>query len=326
MRSQQEAKELLARLYGFEFPDSLFLLHEFLSSLGDEEGPNRWSGLGMEPIGPLQVLSLPEDDLQLLKPDPPLVLHWRFSRDVPEFFSCLLGDQDWLHWGLLLDDPATGFRGAACYYHNDTSPIRVYPSLFSAILHRVEERTARDEPAAAEDRANHRAERDRLHRFSEKFKRFLQDRQIPLDDGRDKGLASDTGLDLQVAGGGDQWVASMVGDWSVFPPTGHPQAVHFGRMKEAREIKRLVREAVAAIEKGRALPALSLGRSLWYYGGLRSLLNSSPDYSAVAYDLLRRAYTQLDRPALARILEVHFEHRDMASVDLLEAIRKRDLA
>jgi hypothetical protein len=79
-------------------------------------------------------------------------------------------------------------------------------------------------------------------------------------------------------------------------------------MKEAREIKQLVRKAVVASEKGRALPALSLGRSLWYYGVKSWLVNSS-DYGSVAYDLLKRAYTLLDRPALLRVLDMHFEHR-----------------
>ena len=37
MRSLLESKALLTRLYGFEFPDSLFLLHEFLAGLGAEE-------------------------------------------------------------------------------------------------------------------------------------------------------------------------------------------------------------------------------------------------------------------------------------------------
>jgi hypothetical protein len=156
MRSLSEAKELLTRLYGVEFPDSLFLLHEFLAGLTAEEWPAYSLALGMEPIGPLQVLSLPEAELQGLKPSVPLVLHWRFDADVPEFFSCLKGDQDWLHWGLLLDEPANGFRGAASYFSNDLETMRVYPSLFGAVLKRIEERTDAWEPADAEEKAAHR--------------------------------------------------------------------------------------------------------------------------------------------------------------------------
>ena len=77
-------------------------------------------------------------------------------------------------------------------------------------------------------------------------------------------------------------------------------------------------DAVAATENGRALPALSLGRSLWYYE-VQSWLVNSRDYSADAYDLLKRVYTLLDRPALLRVLELHFAQRDLESVDLLRS-------
>ena len=46
----------------------------------------------------------------------PITLHYRYDRDLPEFFTCLHGDTDGLHWGLLWDEPVHGFRGAASYY------------------------------------------------------------------------------------------------------------------------------------------------------------------------------------------------------------------
>ena len=67
MRSLPEAKALLARLYGLEFPDSLFLLQEFLAGLPEDERPDRFGGLGMEPIGPLQVLSCSDAELERIK-------------------------------------------------------------------------------------------------------------------------------------------------------------------------------------------------------------------------------------------------------------------
>jgi hypothetical protein len=329
MRSPHEAKELLARLYGLEFPEGFFLLHEFLVGLGAAEREGYFNALGMWPLGPLELLSLPEAELKNLQLDLPVVLHWRFYRDVPEFFTCFRGDRDWLHWGLLLDEPAKRFRGCASYYHQDTSPICVYPSLFSAVLKRLESRT---EPAGSVEDAEHRRQQDRLRAFSEKMHAFIKEKRVSLDDGRGKGLPSDTGLDLLVAETGADWFSSILdwfsrwprSDWSVFPPTGHPHAVHLGKLKELSEIQRLVREAIAASQKGRALPALSLGRSLWYYGEERWLVNSS-EYSTVARDLLKRAYTLLDRPALVQILNTHFEHRAQAPVDLLEASRKRGI-
>src|SRR5436305_15064827 len=102
MRSLPEAKEFLARLYGVEFPDSLFLLHEFLAGLTAQQRDGFASALGIRPIGPLQVLALPEADLHGVAPTVPLVLHWRYRHDVPELCSCLLGDHDLLHCALLL--------------------------------------------------------------------------------------------------------------------------------------------------------------------------------------------------------------------------------
>ena len=321
MRSLSEAKEVLTRLYGFEFPDSLFLLHEFLASLSAEEWEHYSLALGMEPIGPLQVLSIPEAKLQRLKPTVPLVLHWRFYGDLPEFFSCLKGDQDWLHWGLLLDEPAKGFRGAASYYANDLETMRVYPSLFAVVLKRIEERTTSWEPVDTGEKADHNEQQNHLRRFAEKIRHFIEDCQIPLDDGRGTGQTSDTGLDLLVDAKGQDWVSSILGDWSVFPPSGHPHIIHLGKMKEEKEIKRLVAKAIAASEQGRPLPALSLGRSLWYWKDRRGLANSGNDYAAVAFDLLKRAYTLLDRRALLRVLDMHFEHRDRDSVDVLRSYR-----
>jgi hypothetical protein len=115
---------------------------------------------------------------------------------------------------------------------------------------------------------------------------------------------------------GQDWASAILGDWSVFPPTGNPRVVHLGQMKAPREIKRLAAEAIAASEQCRPLPALTLGRSLWHWNERRGMANSTPEYSAVAYDLLRRAYRLLDRPALLRVLEMHSEHRDVDTVDL----------
>jgi hypothetical protein len=329
MRSLAEAKALLARLYGFEFPDSLFLLHEFFSGLGEGELEGYLDALGMMPIGPLKVLSLTDTELDRLKPALPLVLDRRFYRDVPEFFTCLLGDQDWLHWGLLLDEPAKGFRGAASYYHHDLGHISVYPSLFVAVLDRIKDRTDTSEPVDAEEKAHRREQQDNLRRFSEKFHHFIQDRQILLDDGRGKGLPSDTGLSLLTADTVKDWFSNILdwyscwprSDWSVFPPTGYRRIIHLWKMKEPSEIDGLIMAAVAACKKGRALPALSLGRSLWYWGRLEwlGLENSSQRYGAIAYDLLTRAYILLDRPALLRVLDMHFAHRDLESVDLLKS-------
>src|SRR5262249_32067110 len=151
-----------------------------------------------------------------------------------------------------------------------------------AILERIKYRTHSSEPVDAEEKAYHREQQAHLREFSERFHSFIEDRHVPLDDGRETGFPSDTGLNLLVDEKGENWFSSILdwfsrwprSDWSVFPRTGHPHAIHFGAIKDAGEIKQLVRQAVAISEKGRALPALSLGRSLWYYGVESWLANS----------------------------------------------------
>ena len=123
---------------------------------------------------------------------------------------------------------------------------------------------------------------------------------------------------MQVASKGEDWVSGVLGEWSVFPPTGHPRITHLGQMKDGKAIQRLVGDAVAAGGKGRAVPALSLGRSLWYWGSEAGLANSSPHYGVIAYDLLKRAYALLDRPALSLVLDAHFEHRALSGPDFLK--------
>lgn len=318
MRSRTEAKELLTRLYGVEFPDSLFLLHEFLATFRREEWPAYSSALGIEPIGPLHVLSRSDGELQVREPGVPFLMIDRFDADVPEFFSCLKGDRDWLHWGMLLDEPAKGFRGAASYYSNDLENMRVYPSLFAAILNRIEERRTTWEPAGAEERMVHRQTQELLRQFSEKINSFIEAKRVPLDDGRGEGAPSDTGLDLVVPEKGKSWFSRIFNantrrrhaDWSVFPPTGQPHLVHVGKMKKPEEMERLGRLAMIASDQGQVLPVLSLGRSLWFWKDRRDMAHSSHDYGRVAFELLSRAYALLNRPTLLRVLETHFAHRD----------------
>src|SRR5262245_60304368 len=138
MPTTSVAKEALHRLYGVEFPDSLFLLHEFLSSLSAREAARSWDAMRVGPAGPLQLVELGEKKLRSLKPPAlPMVLHWRFYRDVPEFFTCLHADFG-RHWGLLLDEPERGFRGAASYYSPDPFSMLDYAGLFVVMLDRIE--------------------------------------------------------------------------------------------------------------------------------------------------------------------------------------------
>src|ERR1700733_5232905 len=93
-------KDKLEALYGIAFPDSLFLLHEFLRAYPQAERDEALGALGVRPTGVLQVLGrlAGGQGVSALKP---IVLHYRSYSDPPEFFTCLHGNCDGLHWGLL---------------------------------------------------------------------------------------------------------------------------------------------------------------------------------------------------------------------------------
>jgi hypothetical protein len=290
-----DQKALLHGLYGLEFPDSLFHFHRFLGSIPPADTEATLNALGMWPDGLLKVLGQPEDRLRTLRPAAPMMLFDRSSRDFPEFFSCLWGHTDGLHWGILLDEPREGFKGAASYYTRDADRIQVHGGLFDALLVQIHhflsdlDMTIKADP---EQEESYRRQAELLVRLREKAARYLKDYNIPLDEGREEGLASETGLSLVAPGGGGEL----------------PSVFRNYVLKKKAEIEADVRKAVKECERGRPRAAFGLGRSLCYWGG--------DAYAAAAYDLLRRAYAALDRPALGRILELHYPRRQSPFTDL----------
>jgi hypothetical protein len=107
-RSKEKNQAKLKEIYGVAFPDSLFWLHEFIVEQRDCEDPIDLADLALYPCGVLSLL-LNLNDLDRVKFIGDPVLHYRYYRDVPEFFTYLSGDCDGQHWGMLLDDPNHGF-------------------------------------------------------------------------------------------------------------------------------------------------------------------------------------------------------------------------
>jgi hypothetical protein len=299
MPTWPQYKETLHDLYGVEFPDALWQLHVFFKSLPKSKHVAYFDALAMSPTGPLQLLDLPLARLKRWKPRPSALLHWRFYRDPPEFFSCLHGDTDGLHWGLLLDTPDAGFRGAASYYNNDGDEIAVYRSLFDAVLYRLES-SIQDFYEMCEDdpdgEGEYRSQIVLLKDLKQRFREYVRANKISLSDHRPAGVKTGTGLDVIVPG------ARYEKRWDLMD-------AKTSRAKPAATRASLVKPALAHADKGDAYPALSLGRSLWYWG-------AKSDGKA-ALQLLTRAYQLLDRPMLLRVLDVHHAHRDLPNVDLL---------
>lgn len=294
---RDEKRRILAALYGVDFPEGLFLFDELLAELGPELASTYLGAAGLTPTGPLALLDRSVDDLRALRPTLPMVLNWRYYRDLPEFFTCLHGDTDGLHWGLLLDEPDRGFRGAASYYNNDGDEIGQYASLFDAVLVRVKdgiegaEEMIEDDPEYADD---YREDVGKLEAFRDVLTRFVAERGVRRDERRPSGLRSDTGLSL-VLPAGALAPGRLVGAHELAAdPEGAPE---------------LIRSLIADCASGSPVPALHLGRSLYYWGGAT--------WSSAAHGLLGAAYVRLERPALLRVLDAHFTHRDLGSVDIL---------
>lgn len=103
--SKAQNQQKLQSIYGMEFPNALFSLHEFLVECEEKSDSVELSALRLHPSGVLKLL-LSFDNLSEAKFTHDSLLHWRFYRDVPEFFTYLHGKCDGQHWGMLLDNPS----------------------------------------------------------------------------------------------------------------------------------------------------------------------------------------------------------------------------
>lgn len=83
-RSKAHNQAKLKEIYGVNFPDSLFWLHEFIVEQRDCEDSIDLSDVGLYPSGVLSLLLNNNLDLIEFTGDP--VLYDRYYRDVPEFF------------------------------------------------------------------------------------------------------------------------------------------------------------------------------------------------------------------------------------------------
>jgi hypothetical protein len=133
-QSKEKNQAELKQIYGVNFPDSLFWLHEFIVEQRDCEDSIDLNDLAFYPGGVLKLL-LEFDDLDLVKFTGDPLLYDRYYRDVPEFFTYLSSECDGQHWGMLLDEPENRFRGVAMYWSSDnSSEMTVYESIFDALI------------------------------------------------------------------------------------------------------------------------------------------------------------------------------------------------
>jgi Uncharacterised conserved protein (DUF2228) len=248
-RSQEQNQAKIEEIYGFEFPDSLFWLHEFIVEQQNCDDPIALADLGLYPCGVLSLLLNNDLDLIEFTGDP--LLYDRYYRDVPEFFTYLYGDCDGQHWGMLLDEPTDGFRGVAMYWNNDGAEITVYESIFDAIVVECEESIENyteyflyDDDDHEGNIAHNKQQLKLCKKLKNRIEEFSIAHQLSRNEGRPIGLKTSTGLDIVLN-------------------------QNFGR------------DRIEAIEM------LKLGRELWYWNG-KDRSAEAYDLMRKAYELLER--------------------------------------
>jgi hypothetical protein len=267
-RSKQENQAKLKEIYGVEFPDSLFWLHEFIVEQRNCDDPLDLNDLAFYPCGVLKIL-LKFDDLDRIEFTGEPVLYDRYYCDVPEFFTYLSGESDGQHWGMLFDEPNDGFRGVAMYWSSDGAEMTVYDGLFAALIEDCEkliedytEYLLYDEDDK-EEIAHSKKQIELCEKVINRIEAFLAKNQLSLDEGRPIGLETDTGLDIVLKDNFD-------------------------------------------LDRGEAIEMLKSGRKLWYWNG-KDRSTEAYELMRKAYELLERPelirildvhYLDRDRPSV----------------------------
>jgi hypothetical protein len=248
-RSKQKHQSKLKKIYGVDFPDSLFWLHEFIVEQRNCDDSIDFKDLLIYPCGPLELL-LTFDDLDRVEFTGDPVLSDRYYRDVPELFTYLRGESDGQHWGMLFDEPNDGFRGVAMYWSSDGAEMTIYDGLFDALIVDCEKVIEDysdyllDEEDDEESATYYRKQIELGEKAINRIKTFMSKNQLSLEEGRPLGLETDTGLDI------------ILND-------------NFDR--DNRE----------------AIEMLKLGRELWYWNG-KDRSSEAYDLMRKAYELLER--------------------------------------
>lgn len=277
-------------VYDMALPRHVTYAAAFWAGLTEEERSEAWSYLGCGPFGILEWFA----DDGLTKPSRyDERLHGRFRRDPPEFVTVFSGNSDGSHWGLWYDDPRELPRLIAHNWARDsaeTGPCK--PTLLGSL--RAEMTRERLGPKDYPHARRVLAWLDEMH-------------ALELAAHREEKIGPSLPHTQHCIGGMDPVVpGARVPDDLV------GYAAHEARYKAYRGDIPLVRtwiaEAERELEAGEPLRALFLARELHWCDG--------DELRAEAAELGIRAYRALGRDALAEILRVHVEHRDLPSVDV----------
>jgi hypothetical protein len=302
-------RELLRRLYGFDFPDDLFRFWEFANRLRPLEPLSALADVcHITLCGPFDVLA---GRFDRWTPRYSILLHWRYYNDPPEFFTVMVGGNDGLHWGSYLDDPATSSGCVASYYNDDAFELMTDgDTLFEALRLDVERRH-RDcldyRETDAEGAADYDAALAALAELRLSVQRYeTGDRPETGEEYVEKYVAERRRAKRIVA----RTLEGMgvVAPRELYRPMSLKDTTLWKRLW-ADDPAGLVEEARQAMRDGFPATALKLGKDLWAVGGER--------HTEYASELLDAGYAALGREVLRAVLREHRAHRNLPVVDIL---------
>jgi hypothetical protein len=298
--------------YGFDFPDDFFRFWDFVSRLRPLEPLTALADiLNLHLVGPFEVLAGRFDGRRLHYS---MYLHWRYYNDPPEFFTVLAGHTDGLHWGHYLDNPATKKGCVASYYARDAFELSGDgDTLFEAIRMTLEE-SYRDALEYREDDAAHASDYDAHLRELDLLRSTLcrwetGERAETGEEYAGKYLGRTARTRRIIAR--TQERMGIVVPRRKYRPLSLSDRELWARLRKDDNPRDLVEEAQQALRDGLPGTALKLGKDLWAAGGEHQTMYS--------YELLDAAYGALGRDVLRAVLREHRAHRDLPTVDILQA-------
>jgi hypothetical protein len=305
-----DRRSLLRDLFGFDFPDDLFVFWEFARRLRPLEPLLALSdALGAVLSGPFDVLyGLFDGRTPRYSP----LLHWRYYLDPPEFFTVLVGDTDGLHWGYVLDDPTTREGCVAHYYSNDAFEMGIDgDSLFEAVRAHLEHLQADYEMDARyglEGEAELRSALLEIDRVRQVLMRYATGSRQETGEAYTDHYLGRSARRKRVV------VQTYEGLGVVVPPEKY-RPLSLSSRELRRELRKgdpipLIAEARRALDEGFPGTALQLGKEWWALvpkGALQEAMR----------ELLDGAYAALSRGVLREVLREHLTHRDRPYLDVL---------
>ncbi len=277
-------------VYDMPLPRHIAYAIGFFQGLTAEEREEAWSYIGCGPAGVSEWF----EDGGLERPaNADERLHYRYRCDPPEFVTVFSGNSDGGHWGLWYDDPRELPRLVVHNYARDDGCTEACkPTLLATLREQLYDREVR-----ATDYPH-------LQRVREWFDECRRQELLAY---RAEGIKAPpmrsgccvAGMDPVVPG------ASLPADLD-----GRiAQELRYKTFREqpaeaAPWIERARRELAA----GQPFRALFLGRELHYV--------DTDELREVATELMIGAYRALGRDALAGVVRVHHDHRDLRNVGI----------